>query len=126
MKEFSLGGTERLKSRTSLNLIFFKGKTLLHKPYAVVYRCTGYDPGAPVKAAFIVPSKKIRNASGRNRIKRMMREAYRKNKKGLYDKAVEKETGIEIALKYNGTTQPLKGETEEKIIVLLQRLIQKL
>lgn len=91
-----------------------------------MYRFTGYESGNPVKAAFIVPSKNIRNATGRNRIKRLMREAYRKNKRILYDKAAEKQSGIEIALKYNATTQPLKGDTEGKIIVLLQRLTQKM
>jgi ribonuclease P protein component len=126
LKEFSLGGTERLKSHTALNTIFLKGKTIALKPFSIIYRLTELQTPSPVKAAFVVPSRNIREAAGRNRIKRLMREAYRKNKGKLYEAALEKSTGIELALKYSARTQPLKGETEEKIIVLLHRLTEKL
>lgn len=54
-----------------------------------------------------------------------MKESYRKNKKSLYDKAVQVKKGIRVAFVYNGTTAITHAETEEKIIVILQRLIQE-
>ncbi len=79
-----------------------------------------------MKAAFIVPSKKIRKAVKRNEIRRQIRESYRKNKQELYDIAKQMQTGINIAIMFRGSAEIEKDKTEEKIIVLLQRLISNI
>lgn len=54
-----------------------------------------------------------------------MKESYRKNKKILYDRADQMKRGINVAFVYNGNTAITYAETEEKIIVILHRLIQE-
>jgi len=126
VKLFSLGPSERIKSRTVLNNLFLHGKSLTVNEFYLIYCLSEFNPVFPVKAAFIVPSKKIRKAVKRNEIRRQIRESYRKNKQELYDFAKQMQTGINIAIMFRGSAEIEKDKTEEKIIVLLQRLISNI
>ncbi len=90
MKEFGLSKRERIKSRKQLEKLFSYGKTLYSKKSrfkAVLYLLKDSDETG-VKVVFAV-YKKAGNAVWRNRVKRLMREAYRLNKSILYEVPVE-------------------------------------
>ena len=126
MKLFSLGPLERLKSRAALNDLFLHGKSFSFQGFRILYAPAEYNEDFPARAAFVVPSKTIKSAAKRNRIRRQMKEGYRKNKQDLYNILRKKKEGINLAIVYQGNTMIIKGEAEEKIIVLLQRFINDL
>src|SRR5713226_7397126 len=80
-KPYSLGKSERLKSRKQIDALFEAGKKITQFPFRLLYRT---EPGKGiVKAGFTVSSKNFPRAVDRNRIKRLSREAYRIQKKEL-------------------------------------------
>ena len=55
------------------------------------------NDSAPVRILISVPKKRFRHAVDRNRMKRLIREAYRLNKQELWDRATKKNKVISIA-----------------------------
>lgn len=73
---------ERLKSRKEIGRLFGKdGLSVNSYPIRLAYVETEEVRGSfPFQAAFVVPKRRFKKAVNRNRIKRMMREAYRLQK----------------------------------------------
>jgi ribonuclease P protein component len=124
VKIYTLGKTERIKSRSVFDLLFEQGKNIRLGLINTTFLTRDFQEEAPIQAAFIVPKKKFKKAFERNKIRRRMKEAYRKNKAILYDHAESSLTGYYIAFIYNGQQIANYKEIEEKIIVILQRLTQ--
>ena len=78
--KFTLGKDEKLKSRKLIEHLFAEGKRVKSFPLQLIYLQISHDSEFPVKVGFSVPKKVVKLAVDRNRIKRMMREAYRLNK----------------------------------------------
>jgi ribonuclease P protein component len=75
---------------------------------------------------FSAPKKKFRKAVTRNRLKRLMREAFRKNKHELYDFLHAEKKNIHLSIVFTGNADISYAETEVKIILTLHRLIQEI
>lgn len=92
-KRFSLGKEEKLKSRKLVDDLFATGKSLGVFPLRVYYK---FLPAAAEEAGVLigvtVSRKYFRRAVDRNRIKRLLREAYRLQKEELVTMAKEKNT----------------------------------
>ena len=73
------------------------------------------------KVAFAVSKKNFKKAVDRNRIKRLMRESYRKNKYLLQEYCGEKEKTLAILFIYTGKELPDYVGVEAKIILSLKR-----
>ncbi|MDP2068612.1 MAG: ribonuclease P protein component [Lutibacter sp.] len=78
--KYTLGIDEKLKSRKLIEHLFAEGKRVKSFPLQLIYLQISHDSEFPVKVGFSVPKKVVKLAVDRNRIKRMMREAYRLNK----------------------------------------------
>lgn len=76
---FSLKKPERLCSKKAFEFLFAQGKTVFIHPLKIVYSFEK-STESTVKAAFGVSKRNFKKAVKRNRIKRLLREAYRKNK----------------------------------------------
>lgn len=79
----SLHKGERLKSAALMDLTFKQGVKI--KAYPVLVRATAapLTQEVPFQAAFTVGKKRFRRAVDRNRIKRLLREAWRVEKAAL-------------------------------------------
>lgn len=75
-----LGKNEKLKSKKLIEQLFLKGNQVKKFPLKLVYLPLDSPEDTTCKSAFSVPKKLVKTAVGRNRIKRLMRESFRKNK----------------------------------------------
>ena len=80
MEQFGLNQYERLKSRKAIGELFDSGNSFFAFPFKVVYTKVDCDDAVRCQAAFSVSKRNFKKAVDRNRIKRLMREAYRLDK----------------------------------------------
>lgn len=82
--KFTLGKEERLKSRKLIERLYTEGKSVKVFPFRIVYLQTEHISNFPAQVGVSVPKRNFKRAVDRNRIKRLMREAYRLNKYIVY------------------------------------------
>lgn len=77
---FTYPKNERLKSKTTIGLLFSEGKSVSKYPLRLVYREAEENSEEKIKLGVSVSKKYFKKAVHRNRIKRLLRECYRLNK----------------------------------------------
>jgi len=77
---YSLGKDEKLKSKILIEQLFAEGSHVKSFPFRLIYLKTRHDSEFPISVGFSVPKRNVKLAVNRIRIKRLMRESYRKNK----------------------------------------------
>lgn len=112
-KRFSLGKTERLKSRKRIEMLFRKGLSFSTPPFKVFYipeRSQQIEKNSETKkvhSSFQVGigagKKHLKTAVARNRIKRLTREAFRIQKEELINFLEERKLFVSVFLVYTGT-----------------------
>ncbi len=120
----TLGRTERLKSRKLIELLFRDGKSITAFPLRITY-ARPLVGTATLQAGFSASSRNFKKAADRNRIKRLLREAYRKQKPAL-----EKQVGLTggkmiLFIIYTGKEVPDLKLVEEKMKLLIDKLINQ-
>lgn len=120
---FSFPKSEKLKSLKLIEQLFEGSNSLNKFPFKLLWIKVIPENKFAVKVAFAVSSRRIKSAVKRNRMKRLMRESYRLNKNALIESCNKKEIGLALMFMYNGNDLISYSETQEKIILLLQRLI---
>lgn len=97
MKRFGLSAEERIKSRKDFETIFSKGKTIFSsdKRIKAIYFLEKNDDTSGVKISATV-SKKAGKAVWRNRVKRLIKEAYRLKKEEIEKTVYEKDFLLKI------------------------------
>lgn len=120
---YTLGARERLKSRKQLDLLFQEGKSWNNGPLKLFYRFRESGPGIPVlQAGFGVSKRNFKKATDRNRIKRLLREAYRLQKADLQETLQQRQQAVDLFLLFTGRELPEQSFLEEKILQALNRL----
>lgn len=118
----SLNRHERLKSRQGIDVLFTEGDKLFEYPFLLRWKATALNTSVPLQFLVSISKKRMPGAAKRIRIKRLVREAFRKNKKGLCQILTANDQQMMIAFVYVGKEMPSYKEVEEKIIILLRRL----
>lgn len=76
---------EKLKGEKLIEKLFSEGKSVVAYPLRLVYLKTNFDAPVKIKAGVSVSKRNFKKAVDRNRIKRLMREAYRLNKSNYFN-----------------------------------------
>lgn len=123
----TLPKVERLNSRILIEKLFTGGsKSLPAFPLRIVYMPVEGE-NLPIATILIsVPKKRFKRAVKRNRVKRQVREAYRKNKQILLEPL--KNSGKKVALAFIWLDNELHDSTdvEAKVIKLLQLTAERM
>ena len=122
----TLTKAERLRSRKTIALLFEKGKAISMHPVRMVWMQAANRENSVLQFGVAVPKKNFKKAVDRNRLKRQMREAMRKNKLAVKNFLSEKDKPCAMLLVFTGKEAVPYKEIEDKIIVILQRFISGL
>jgi ribonuclease P protein component len=116
---YSLKKPERLCSKKAFEFLFTQGKTVFIHPLKIVYSFEKSSEPS-VKVAFTVSKRNFKRAVKRNRIKRLLREAYRKNKITL---AAE---NLQIVILYISKEIEDYSSIENKLIKGLDQIVNRI
>mgnify|MGYP000072492891 CR=1 FL=1 len=100
-----------------------RGKNLKKSPLKLIYLETDLPEEVKCQAAMAVPKKRVRQAVKRNRIKRLMREAYRLNKQLIFNKIVG---NYALLFLYLGKESPDYREVEHAMKLLLLQFLNEI
>ena len=123
-KEFTLGKTERIKSRKLIEQLFKEGRSFVLYPYRVYYKMSPATTNSYLQFGIGAGSKNFKKAVDRNRIKRVTREAYRLQKNELQEQLKEKKLQLNIFLIYTDKELPVFNTIKEKLQVILNRFMK--
>ncbi|MGV3595928.1 MAG: ribonuclease P protein component [Sediminibacterium sp.] len=127
MKAFGYHKKEKLKSRTELQAIFTTGKSFSVFPIKVFFvEKDSTDTSVPVHAGVGVGSKHFKKAVDRNRIKRLLREAYRLEKQSLHEAIVTQSKTISVFFLYLDKELPDYTLVREKMKEGIEKLIKRI
>ena len=119
---------ERLYLNRDIQTLFAQGKSFIAYPFRIVY-VMREKAIADSPATFILVSvskKKFKRAVKRNRVKRLIREAFRLNKKQFNAIAAAKDAQLHIAFIYLKNELPDYSEIEKAILKAQVTLSEKL
>jgi ribonuclease P protein component len=112
---------EKLCNQSQIDLLFCEGKTLSQFPFRLIWLQKN-NKELPLQTLISVPKKRIAKAYERNRVKRLIREAFRKNKFVIEDSLKLKNQSIDLAILYTENKVLEYNDLEDKICLTLQRL----
>lgn len=119
---FTFSKSEKLKSKKLIEKLFTEGKSVTAYPIKLIYLKVEHKGDFPVQAGVSASKRKIKLAVNRNRIKRLLRECYRKQKHLVYDKLQEKYIFMFLYLDENEQKYVL---LEDKMSILLNKFLEK-
>jgi ribonuclease P protein component len=119
---------ERIVSNKLIETLFEKGnsQSLAAFPVRIVYAIQEHSGnGAPVQILISVPKKRFKHAVDRNRVKRQIRESYRKHKTIVTDILPE---GKQLLIAFIWLSDQHLGteEIEKRIVSLLRKTADRL
>lgn len=120
---FTYPKNERLKSKTTIGLLFSEGKSVSKYPLRLVYRIGETNQEEKIKIGVSVSKKYFKKAVDRNYFKRVLRETYRLNKHLLWDNLEEP---YSFMFFYQSKDRLTYEEINTKTIQLFEKFLQQL
>jgi ribonuclease P protein component len=114
---------EKLKSRKAIELLFKEGNSFSNFPFRILWMFNEVVK-APLQTGFAVSSKHFKKAVDRNRVKRLMREAYRLQKNELQNQLQQQQKQLAVFIIYVGNELPEYAFVFDKMDHVLKRLIK--
>lgn len=119
--DFTYNKTEKLKSKKELDNLFANGKSFLVFPLKVFYSISDKLSEDNINLGVGVSKRNFKNAAERNRVKRLLREAYRLNKTNLHRTITNKQLSFFI-LFIDKTMPEKRNIIDDKMIKVLDKL----
>lgn len=113
---------EKLKNKKVFEQLFVEGNHITDFPIKLLYVNANFDDDINIKVGVVAPKKKFKSAVKRNRVKRLLREAYRHNKHMVFNKI---EGNFAFLFLYLGNTMPNFDEVDRSINKLLEAFLKK-
>lgn len=121
---FTLPGSKRLKSRKSIALLFAKAQGVAVENIRALHHIEPCTDGG-VLVGFSAPAKLFRLAVKRNRVKRLMREAWRLQQAPLRDHFEGRTERLVIFFIYRGRVLPDQASVMKQVGMIIQKLEQR-
>lgn len=117
-----LSKNERLKSRKQISKLFSKNQHVFSYPFKIIIVPSELLGQEPAKLLINVSKRTFKHAVDRNRMKRLIREAYRKNKGIIYDELSSDKSQILIGILFVGKELMEYKDIERLMIKGLKKL----
>lgn len=119
------GKQYKLCSKTTIEQLYQSGREIKCFPFYLKYTLTSRNT-APFQVVFVVPKKKFKLATTRNKIRRYIREAFRLEKNQLEHRLSDLSQSLALFLVYAGDEHIHLHEARKNIAKLIKKLIQDL
>ena len=117
---------ERICKENDIKSLFDRGAGVSVYPYRVIYLFFRDDSRPPtVRVLVSVSKKRFHHAINRNRVKRLMREAWRRNKAPLYEICKGDNISVDVALVYTATVIHSYEEMLAKTKKAVQEIVRR-
>lgn len=133
--DYTFTKAERLNSKLAIDKLFAGGNaSTVAFPLRIVYMRVNIeqkdgvdvkDVDPPVSILVSVPKKRFRHATDRNRMKRLVREAYRLNKHILWDALKDKDYKLAIAFVCITDNLPTFRAVNKSMVKALTQISEK-
>ncbi len=121
MSRYTFGKKEKLCSKLVIDELFKIGKSFKVYPLRVIYQPLESNDST-AKLLISVPKKRFGKAVSRNKIKRLIREAYRLNRSELIEKWQSDGKYFALAFVYIGNDIPNYHDLTASIKQILEKL----
>ena len=123
---FQFPKKQKLCSEKVIERLFTNGKSISEKPFRAIWNFEENNDNVFVKSLIVVSKKRLKLAVERNVIKRRIKEAYRLQKRQLELFLESNNQQLNLAIIYQEEEILDYKTLEEKINLLLSRLINEL
>ncbi|WP_203256587.1 ribonuclease P protein component [Hyunsoonleella ulvae] len=118
--KFTYSKQEKLKSKKLIEQLFAEGQSVSAFPLRLVYLGTTFDDAVIAKTGVSVSKRHFKKAVDRNRIKRLLREAYRLNKASFFNNL---STQYAFMILYIGKEKPTYTQVENSMKRLFDKFL---
>jgi ribonuclease P protein component len=123
---FTLNKDERLSRKKIISDLYDNGKSIKTPAVVLVFLATSLPVEYPAQVLFTVGKRNFRRAHDRNRVKRLMREAYRRQKPALYESLRQKGNQMALMFIFTGRQLPNYPYVHGRFLELLKKLGESL
>jgi ribonuclease P protein component len=120
------GKAYKLCSQKIIESVFKKGKSFKLYPFVVYYQENDLPKGQAFQLVFSAPKRVFRLAHERNRVKRLLRETFRKKKLILEEALVLQDKQLALFVIYTAKEelplQKLMAKTEQLLVKITEEL----
>lgn len=121
--KFTYQKKERLKNQKLIEKLFLEGKSISVFPLRMIYIQFDFEDKSKLKTGVSVSKRNFKKAVDRNRIKRLLREAYRLNKPEYFNNIT---TSYALMILYIGKDATDFDTVNSKLKLLFSTFIEKI